>query len=127
MPKQAKQTGVALAVQSCHNSLHWFVPQLDKFPRSRKFTLGQKLELGLLDVLAKLIEAHYQNRGRKRLLEECNVQLTVLRHLWRLAFELQVIAQKQHVHGSKLLVDVGKQIGGWLKQLNESNSASRQS
>ena len=29
------------AVQSCHELLLWLIPQLDKFPRSRRFTFGR--------------------------------------------------------------------------------------
>jgi len=44
-------------VQDCHDLLLWLIPLLDKFPRSRRFTLGERLENGLLDILADLIEA----------------------------------------------------------------------
>ena len=47
------------AVQSCHDLLLWLIPQLDKLPRSRRFTLGDRLERILLDVLEKLVEAAY--------------------------------------------------------------------
>jgi len=105
----------AQAVESCHDVLLWLIPQLDKFPRNRRFTLGDKIEKNLLDVLGLLVEASYASRGKARLLEQVNRQLTVLRHLWRLAFELKVIAKKQYIYGSQLLIDLGKQIGGWQK------------
>ena len=107
------------AVQGCHELMLWMIPQLDKFPRNRRFTLGEKIEQSLLDVLSLLIEATYTKRGKSRLLEQINTQLSVLRHLWRLAFELKVIAQKQYAHGSRLLVDLGRQIGGWQKQASQ--------
>jgi len=106
----------AQAVESCHDLLLWLIPQLDKFPRNRRFTLGEKIEVLLLEVLSLLVEASYAQRGKARLLETVNGKLTVLRHLWRLAFELKVIAKKQYMYGSQLLIDLGKQIGGWQKQ-----------
>ena len=48
-------------------------------------------------------------------LEDANKQLTVLRHLWRLAFELKCIAQKSYQYGAKLIVELGQQVGGWQK------------
>jgi len=51
---------VPQAVQSCHELLLWLIPQLDKFPRSRRFTLGERIEGGLLEVLELLVEAAYQ-------------------------------------------------------------------
>jgi hypothetical protein len=35
---------VPQAVQSCHELLLWLIRQLDKFPRVRRFTLGERLE-----------------------------------------------------------------------------------
>ncbi|MEO8048332.1 MAG: hypothetical protein ABI684_13700 [Nitrospirota bacterium] len=50
---------VPQAVQSCHELLLWLIPQLDKFPRSRRFTLGERIEAGLLEVLELLVEPAY--------------------------------------------------------------------
>lgn len=47
------------AVQDCHALLLWLIPHLDKFPRTRRFTLGERLEGGLLVVLEHLVEAAY--------------------------------------------------------------------
>ena len=104
------------AVQHCHQLILWIIPQLDKFPKNRRYTLGDKIEQGLLSVLTLLIEATYSQRGKVNMLAKANTQLTVLRHLWRLAFELHIIAQKQYAHGGKLLVDLGKQIIFRFKQ-----------
>jgi hypothetical protein len=37
--------------------LRWLVPTVEKFPRSQKFTLGDRIESTALDVLERLIEA----------------------------------------------------------------------
>jgi len=39
------------AVQDCHGLLIWLIPLLDNFPRNRRFTLGERLESGLLEIL----------------------------------------------------------------------------
>jgi len=45
------------AVQACHRLLLWMIPQLDRFPRARRFTVGERLEISLLEVLELLVEA----------------------------------------------------------------------
>jgi hypothetical protein len=35
--------------------------------------------------------------------------------LWRLCHELQVISTKRYEHGARLLEDLGRQIGGWMR------------
>lgn len=105
---------VPQAVQSCHDLLLWQIPQLDKFPRARRFTLGERIETGLLQVLELVVEAAYtQNKDVP--LRRANLQLEVVRHLWRLAHELKVLATRQYEHGAKLIDDLGRQIGGWLR------------
>jgi len=101
-------------VQDCHSCLLWLIPIIDKFPRQRRFTLGDKIETKLLLILELLIEATYSQRNKKTL-SDANKSIAVVKHLWRLSFELKVIASKQYAYGSKLLVDLGKQVGGWQK------------
>ncbi len=105
---------VPQAVQSCHDLLLWIIPQLDKFPRSRRFTLGERIETGLLEVLELVVEAAY-TRNKDASLRRANLKLEVVRHLWRLAHELKVMATRQYEHGARLLDDLGRQIGGWLR------------
>lgn len=109
-----KNKGLPQAVQSTHDILLWIIPQIDKFPRHRRFTLGEKIELTLLNVLELLLEATYQKRN-DRVLKTANQKLALVRHLWRLSYELTAIANKSYQHGSKLLLELGAQIGGWQK------------
>src|SRR5215472_18300034 len=96
---------VPQAVQSCHELLLWLIPQLDQFPRSRRFTLGERIEAGLLDVLELLVEAAY-TRNKEAPLRRANLRLEVVRHLWRLGYELKVMATHQYEHGARLLDDL---------------------
>jgi hypothetical protein len=105
---------VPQAVQSCHELLLWLIPHLDKFPRMRRFTLGERIEAGLLEVLELLVEAAY-TRNKDTSLRRANLKLEVVRHLWRVAHELKVSATRQYEHGATLIDDLGRQIGGWLR------------
>ena len=109
--------GVPQAVDACHGLL-WLVPQLDKFPRTRRFTLGARLEQAVLEVLEALIEAAY-SRSKREPLRRANLRLAVGRHLWRAAYELQVVPHRQYQHGARLIDDLGRQIGAWLRARSE--------
>ncbi|CAI4031357.1 Diversity-generating retroelement protein Avd [Nitrospira tepida] len=112
-------TTLPQAVQACHELLLWLIPQLDKFPRSRRFTLGERLEAGSIEVLELLVEAAYTHH-KTASLHRANLRLEVVRHLWRLAHELKVIALRQYEHGARLFDDLGRQIGGWLRSRDPS-------
>ena len=103
------------AIDDCHELLRWIIPQLDKFPRNHRFTLGDRIETGLLDVLEALVAAAYSH-NKSADLEQANRRINVVRHLWRLAYELKIIAHKSYAFGSERIVELGAQIGGWRKQ-----------
>lgn len=102
------------AVQDCHELLAWIIPKLDRFPRARRYTLGERLESGLLEVLELLIGAAY-GADRRDSLQRANRKLDVVRHLWRLGHSLRAVNGKGYEHGARLMVDLGRQIGGWHK------------
>ena len=102
------------AVQDCHDLLAWLIPQLDKFPRNRRFTLGERIESKVIHILECLVSATYSAK-RSVYLSDANLQLEVVRHLWRVAFELKVIAMKSWEYGAQLMLELGRQLGGWLK------------
>lgn len=102
------------AVQACHELIRWIIPQLDRFPRQRRFTLGDRLEQVLLDVMELLLEAAY-TKAKRQALRRANLRLEVARHLWRLAHELAAVSTRRYGHGAGLMDDLGRQIGGWLR------------
>ena len=89
---------VPQAVQLCHELLLWLIPQLDKFPRVRRFTLGERLERALLEVLELLVEAAY-TKAKAPALRRANLRLEVGRHLWRLCHELKAVSTRRWEHG----------------------------
>jgi hypothetical protein len=110
------------AVQACHELIRWLIPQLDKFPRQRRFTVGERLEQTLLDVLEFLLEAAY-TRAKQAALQRANLRLELARHLWRLAHELEVVSTRRYAHGAKLMDELGKQVGGWLRSSRKGREA----
>ena len=102
------------AVQDCHDLLVWLVPVLDGFPRARRFGLGDRLESAMIDVLEALLEAAY-TRNKQDSLRRANLRLEISRHLWRLCFELKVVALKRYEQGARLMDGLGRQVGGWLR------------
>ena len=66
-------------IDDCHELLKWLIPLLDQFPRSRRFTLGERLESGLLDVLEECIDAAYSKNKRAQL-QAANRRLSTVQY-----------------------------------------------
>jgi hypothetical protein len=82
MTDNSKRTGAAL--EAHYRFLMWLAPTLEKFPRSHKFTIGDRIEVLALDVLEALIEATY-SRDRSQQLRCANLGIEKLSFLLRLA------------------------------------------
>ena len=61
----ARQTGPAL--EAHYQFILWLVPTLERFPRSQKFLLGDRIQNTALDVLESLIEATYTRHRSQHL------------------------------------------------------------
>ena len=70
--KASVESALPQAVDDCHKVLVWLVPMLDQFPKSRRYTLGSKLENEMLEVLEALLNAtcSISRSGARRVLEQ---------------------------------------------------------
>ena len=57
MTDNAKRTGAA--IEAHYQFLLWLGPTLEKFPKDKRFTLGDRIQNQALDILEALIEATY--------------------------------------------------------------------
>lgn len=83
-------------------------------PRNHRYELGKRLEEKTLDFLELLIDATY-SKDQKQILQKANLSLEKIRFLLRLCFDLKLWDLKRYENFSKRTVDIGKQLGGWLK------------
>jgi len=110
--------GEVQAVTKVYDILKWLIPQISRFPRSHKFTLGDRVTNLGLDVLMLLVEANYA-RNKMELLQQANQKLEQLRYLLRLCRDLELFSLKRYGHISRQINEAGNQIGGWLKYQRE--------
>jgi len=91
------------------------IPHLAKFPRNQRYTLGERVENKLFCLLELLIEAQY-SKDKVNLLKQANLGIEQLRYLFRLCHDLRLVNNKTYELISRYLLDIGAQIGGWIKQ-----------
>ncbi|MCI0735534.1 MAG: four helix bundle protein [Beijerinckiaceae bacterium] len=93
MKDNSKRTGAA--IEAHYQFLTWLAPTIEKFPRSHKFTTGDRIEVLALDVLESLIEATY-TKERLQHLRKANLGIEKLRFLFRLAVVLHYLDRRRH-------------------------------
>ena len=112
--KEARARITGAALESHYRFLLWLMPSVDRFPRTRKFVLGDRLQAAALDVLEHLVEATWTRRRRDPLVR-ANLGLEKLRLLCRLAWELQCLDHRRYEHAARSLDETGRRIGAWQK------------
>ena len=101
----------------------WLVPTVDRFPRTRKLLLGDRLQTTALDVLERLVEATYTKR-RAGHLASANLGLEKPRFLIRLAHDLQCLDHRRYEFAARSIDDTGRRIGAWHKAHARQTSSS---
>ena len=64
MTDNSKRTGAA--IEAHYQFLAWLVPTIEKFPKSHKFTIGDRIEMIALDVLEAHVAVHESLAGPQR-------------------------------------------------------------
>lgn len=109
-------------VQKTYDFVKWYVPILNRLPRSHKFTLGERMVNQLYELLEGLVKARY-SRQKLSLLESLNDKLDVLRYQTRLLHDFELISLKRYQYISEQLRAIGVELGAWIKQQKrEENS-----
>jgi len=114
MPKEVD------AITKLYDFLLWIIPKLEKFPRSQKFLIADRIETVLLDILDLLIEAAYSKK-KSKLLRSANLKLEQLRYLIRLSKDLKFLSLKNYELCARSIDAIGTSIGGWLKYTTREN------
>jgi hypothetical protein len=113
----SRRTGPAL--EKAYQFVLWLVPTVEKFPRSQRFLLGDRLQGTAVDMIEGLIEATYI-RDRGRILGRVNLLIEKLRYLVRLAKDLKHLDLRRYEFAARSLDEIGRLVGGWMKAQHAS-------
>ena len=111
-----------IVVNQAYDLTRWLLERIEKFPKSRKFTLGDRLARASLDMMESLVLASYSSNAVPHL-DKANAQVQRLQILVRLAADLRCLALGQQEFCAKQLLEIGRQIGGWRRSLAKKEAS----
>lgn len=114
----------AIVVQKAYDWALWIIPKVEKFPKSYRFSIGQRLVSASLELLTNLVDATYQTRNAAPLGAAVR-EVNRIRYLMRLAKDLRVINLPAYEFAAKAMDEVGRMAGGWLKSTRQKHEADR--
>lgn len=100
--------------QKTYDFLLWLYPVINKFPKSQRFVLGQRIENKTLDLLRSMIIANTE-RDKFIILTRASVELDELRILIRLSKDLHFINIKQYGVVAEKMNEIGRLLAGWTR------------
>jgi hypothetical protein len=107
-----KEASAPVAVGKAYDFVLWLLPKVEGFPRSFRFTVGDRLTLSGLDLLMLLVEAAY-SASKERLLEEANRKINGIRYLLRLSKDLRLLTVDSFGFAAERVEEIGRMVGGW--------------
>ncbi len=100
-----------------YDLVKWFLPKITKFPRNYRYTLGMRIENKLYGIVELLISARYSKK-KIQLLKKTNIEIEMLRYYVRLCKDMKLITSRNYEFLSRNVNEIGKQLGGWIKEEN---------
>jgi len=104
-----------------YDLLLWLTGRVSNFPKAHRFRLAQRIENAAFGLHERLLRATRAGspKATMRLLLEADVELDKLRFYIRMAAEptLKLITPRQYEHVSRMIVEVGRLLGGWMKKV----------
>jgi hypothetical protein len=115
----AHQTPLFQAVYRLY--VAWHI-RCETIPKKDRFTIGQKTESLLLETLTLVVTAYHTKEPirKKEILSQANISLECAKITIRLAKDVKALEQRWYVEYESRLQEIGKQLGGWMRQTQSS-------
>lgn len=106
-------------LQKVKDMMLYAYPALNQFPKSEKFAMVADIKRNMDEMLELCIEYQkkYHNKTTLRNLDTANAKLMAY---IQLAHGLKFLSMKKYEIWSEMLVEIGKMIGGLIKDANRS-------
>jgi hypothetical protein len=96
--------------------LGWCLDRTAGFPKSQRFTFGQRIDMLAIEALERAVAARFSPaKERCRELTTLNLVLEKLRVFWRIVEARGWITTRQLLFVAAKLDEVGRMAGGWMK------------
>jgi len=96
---------------------------LPSFPKTQRYTLGQRIEQTILDLLELLFSIPLA-ANRLTLLKRMSVKTDLLKTLLRLAKDTRSLPTGRYLELQAILQEIGKMLGGWIRATKQSEYTS---
>jgi hypothetical protein len=122
MEKSDQRSQVDLIQKSYNLCVNWHA-QCAQLPKAERFSVGQKIEGLLIEMLSHFGFAYYTSNTIVKLenLKSCDSILMQIKIMTRLAKDIKAIDQKKYIAYTEILNEIGRMLGGWMASISKKN------
>lgn len=103
-----------LVERKAYEFLLWTMKKTEGFPRTKRASLGQRMDNLILEVVLEL--SHWRFAGDKRaLLGRAGVRFDEFKFCLRIAHDLALLSHDSFAHAAEHCASIGKMMGGLIK------------
>jgi len=97
---------------------------LKRFPKTNRYTLGEKVDSLFVEVLEAMVTASILTKEKKiPHLLMASIKLDVLKFFLQIAWEVRALQTKHYSIISEYLNEVGRMLGGWKRGIESKTPA----
>jgi hypothetical protein len=91
------------------------------FPQTSRHTLGSKIDSLFIETTELVLKASYLTKQEKLILiNRASLKLDLLKFFLQVSWEIKALDNKKYILLSEKINEIGKMIGGWIKQLEKT-------
>lgn len=107
-------------LRKCYELYKFFYSLRNLVSKADRYTLWQRVENLILDVLEEILLASQLSKLEKLPhLERVSAKLNMLRLFLRLAKDTKVLDLKKCLQLQEIVDEIGRMLGGWMKSIKE--------
>jgi len=97
---------------------HSYLPNI---PKDSRYTLGTKIDALFIETAEPIFIATYLGKDQKLpYLRKAAAQLDLVKFFLQILWEIQSLDNKKYVVLSEKLDEIGRMLGGWIRQLSNN-------
>jgi len=94
-----------------------FLPNL---PKTSRYSLGSKIDSTFIEITELIyIACSLQGKNKLSFLLKSSAKLDLLKFFLRISWEIRALDHKKYIALSEHLDEIGKMLGGWIRQAKE--------
>lgn len=102
---------------------HNLLPHIQRLTR---YSLGEKINVLFIELMELIFSAGFAAKENKAVIvKKASLKLDLLKFFMQIAWELKAIDNKKFAQLAESLVEIGKMLGGWQRQLLKETPPAR--